>query len=180
MTIDLPTACCTAAIFRRFTIWMSVHLQCSQIRPRARCQQCRKRFDLKRRNKKFCSEKCRKQHWQVSDRASHRKNSSDSKSKRRDNYELFDSILFLTERYRFTPTVEREAFIEDLIRSARQGAPRLRAAFTNPFFLQTEPGDLFRKFLRRNHLDESIVNIADRYCRKKHGSSLRQVCLRKT
>ena len=129
----------------------------------ATCPYCEVSFTKRRRDQKFCKAGCRSLFGQRKARAQNAVNSRNSRSKRRTNLELFERMIFYTERYRRTRTCEQLGFLSDLVSAARAGDPKLRAVLLNPYFVEANNNDA-RKRLSRHRMKYSIGKIVDLYC----------------
>ena len=129
----------------------------------ATCPYCETRFTKRRRDQKFCKAGCRSLFGQRKDRAKTPVNATLSPTKHRSNLELFDRMLFLTERYYRTPIGERLGLLSDLVTSARDGNFNLRAVLINPYLIDTRK-TFAHDLLRRHRFPKSIGKIVDLYC----------------
>ena len=111
-----------------------------------------------RRDKKFCSDGCRK-------RANENKqNSYESVEKRNKNYRLFDRASRLMAMCVDHPPFERLGFIEKLIQIARSGEDNeLRAVLSNRYLMDGS-NDYGNPFLgKRGRSYGSLAAMAERY-----------------
>jgi len=129
------------------------------------CQHCGSEFQLTRKDRRFCKPSCRGMDWQKGAREKNPANSKRSIIKRRDNLELFDSVIFLTETYWKTPLDEKLGWLEALVTAARNGDAKPRAVLTNPRLIDpSTPG--LRRRLRGIQSKRTIGQLADKYCRR--------------
>ena len=116
-----------------------------------------------RRDKKFCSDGCRK-------RANENKqNSYESVEKRNENYRLFDQASRLMEMCVGHPPFERLGFIEELIQIARSGEDNeLRVVLANRYLMDgdNDYGNPFSGKRGRSYgsLAAMTKKYAQRYC----------------
>jgi hypothetical protein len=130
------------------------------------CQKCEKAF-YGRSNKKFCSSKCRKLSSQQTIRTTTPVNSKNSKCKKREQYELFDTALRLAEILYTLPPSERLGFMEHLILMARSGEhPKLKQILKMPTLLKANSENelLFWRHAAANH--RTILQAANNYCER--------------
>lgn len=128
------------------------------------CQHCGSEFQLTRKDRRFCNPSCRGMDWQKGARAKNPANSKRSIIKRRDNLELFDTMLTLTETYRNMHTKERLGWLESLVTAARNGDPKTRAVLTNPRLI--DPSAKGARLKLRGLRSRPIGQIVDEYCRR--------------
>lgn len=120
-----------------------------------------------RSNKKFCSSKCRKLSSQQTIRITTPVNSKNSKCKKREQYELFDTALRLAEILYTLPPSERLGFMEHLILMARSGEhPKLKQILKMPTLLKANSENelLFWRHAAANH--RTISQAANNYCKR--------------
>ena len=94
-------------------------------------------------------------------------NSKNSKCKKREQYELFDTALRLAEILYTLPPSERLGFMERLVLSARSGEhPKLKQILTMPTLLKAncENELLFWRHAPANH--RTISQAANNYCKR--------------
>ena len=130
------------------------------------CPKCGKTF-YGRSNKKFCSSKCRKLSSQQTIRTTTLVNSKNSKCKKREQYELFDTALRLAEILYTLPPSERLGFMEHLILMARSGEhPKLKQILKMPTLLKANSENelLFWRHAAANH--RTISQAANNYCKR--------------
>jgi predicted nucleic acid-binding Zn ribbon protein len=139
------------------------------------CPACNTPFAKKRANQTYCSEKCRKNHFQKRNRKVNPVNARNSRSKAQDELWFFDSAMRLAEMIYTMPVHARLGFMFDLISRARSGNKKLRQILTNGYLLKAGP-DQRRLFYRRSPgIYWTIAQAADRYCRKYWGHSVYDV-----
>lgn len=85
------------------------------------CVHCNADISHKRKNAKFCSDRCRKDKSQIDKRQNSKVNATSSVTERRNQKELFDSHFRISEFYYNTVPAARPAILIDLIRTARFG-----------------------------------------------------------
>ena len=123
-----------------------------------------------RRDKKFCSDGCRK-------RANENKqNSYESVEKRNKNYRLFDRASRLMAMCVDHPPFERLGFIEKLIQIARSGEDNeLRAVLSNRYLMDGS-NDYGNPFLgKRGRSYGSLAAMAERYAQRYWKASIWEV-----
>ena len=123
-----------------------------------------------RPNKIYCSANCRKRHKEI------KRNSVLSMAKRRENTELYDRAIRLTEMLYSIPPQERLGFMKDLIDLARLGGDaQLRDILSNQTLIKLA-WDEKKRFLQRNHNDYcTITRAASNYCKRYWCANVRDV-----
>lgn len=140
----------------------------------ASCPFCQTPFTRRRRDQKFCSDRCRSRFGQARARAKTPVNSKTSRDKWRRNLELFDRVIVLTELYYKTPVSRRLGLLKGLVEAARSGDTRTRAVLSNPVLVT--PRDIhFISILRRHRFPMTIGKLVDLYCRHVWNASGRDV-----
>ena len=140
------------------------------------CIRCESEFELTRKDRKFCTSSCRSRHGQDKARRESPVNSSSSKAKLRENMELFNRVLALTEQYYKTPKPERLGYLRDLVAIARAGETKTRAVLANRYLVYIKDPKL-KSMIRRHGFPEPIGRIVDKYCRHFWGASGREVVI---
>lgn len=130
----------------------------------AMCPVCCHGFNKSRKNKVYCSPKCKKSHSQRIIRKKHKNNSKESRAKRRENEVLFDTAFRLAEMLYTTPPNERLGFMNNLIEKAREGTSLLRSLLINITFVypDRENKKLFRHGCPQEY--KTISEAANAYC----------------
>ncbi|MHA6326790.1 hypothetical protein [Roseivivax sp. CAU 1753] len=136
-----------------------------------------------RSNKKYCSDRCRK----ADNRP--RRNSHESRSKAREQLELFDRALLLGELlyrhktglhfYKFgklqdprqdsldgRPPLERLEFMEQLIQQARAGDAQIRDILSKPHMRRPDPYREPERYPFGNPQYSTIAGAAQAYCKR--------------
>ena len=139
-----------------------------------KCDRCGEGYPLTRRDRKFCTPKCRSRFGQEQTRRKTPVNSKTSKAKYRANLELFDSVISLTERYYTAPRADRLGQLQTLVALARAGDTRTRAVLANPYLINVTDKYL-KSLLERYRYPQTIGAIVDKYCRHFWKASGRDV-----
>lgn len=134
------------------------------------CLNCGVSIEHMRSQAKHCSPKCRKNASQ--NRCRTVQNSEESPTKRRENLELVDTSLWLSERYYQTPPLEREGYLEDLIGYAKTNA-RYRNLLTNQYLMNSEDEKHHTHGSPKSY--NTIQKEANLYCQKKWGQPINSV-----
>ena len=113
------------------------------------CVNCNADISHKRKNTKFCSDKCRKDQFQRNERQNSKVNAASSATERRSQKELFDSHHRISEVYYNTAPDERPAILISIIRLARRGDPKSKRILCNQVFLKVDPRRSKHKCWRR-------------------------------
>lgn len=141
----------------------------------AGCHHCKSSFRKRRKDQKYCSDRCRKDHHQKKVRSEVPCNSKNSHRKRRSNLELFDSAKRLAEILYNLPPFERLGFMKELVDQAREGSSKLRGILTNAVLLKPDYHNrrLFYRGQPRVYL--TIAQAAEAYCRYFWSASVADV-----
>lgn len=141
----------------------------------AKCENCGQSFTRKRKDKRFCSEHCRKDKFQKKDRKINPRNSKQSNTKRRENEEIFDKSKRLSEQLYSLPPSERLGYLKDLIDLARRGETKLRSLLTNKYLLSAGVDEawLFPRRCPRSY--RTISQAANSYCIRFWNASIHKV-----
>jgi len=137
-----------------------------------KCTNCGANFTAQRKSASFCSDKCRKNHFQKLDRKVHVRNAKCSKSEKRDQRELFDSNLRISELYYSTEPKFRSEIILSLIRSARSGDGKSRRILCNQIFLKAQRWVEPHKCWRHN---PTMAQVAHRLSKSLLDVGIKQV-----
>lgn len=138
------------------------------------CLRCGEEFKLTRRHRKYCTSRCRSRNGQDRARAEEPVNSANSRTKYRDNMELFERVRCLSQLYFETPRAKRLGHLQSLVARARDGDSRTRAVLANPYLIKTIDNH-FADIMRRHRLPATIGEVVDWYCRRFWNASGRDV-----
>jgi hypothetical protein len=122
------------------------------------CKHCECQFEARRKDKVYCSTKCRV----YSSRPI--QNSEHSNAKKRKNAEFFDTALRMAERLYSLPPFERLGYLKDLIDEARSGNTKLREILSNYKLLHPHPKNEKWMFPRKSRAYSTIAQAAHGYC----------------
>ena len=151
----------------------------TRVSDEALCEYCDTPFRRRRKDQRYCSDKCRKAAYQDKNRKENPVNSTLSPQKWRENYELFDRALRLAEMLYTMPVGERLGFMKGLIDDARHGNVKLKNILLNPAILKARYFDEHMFYKKRPAAYRTIGQAADSYCRRYWGASVRDVLLGK-
>lgn len=129
------------------------------------CPTCNAQFVAGRSNQKYCSGNCRKNRYQKEYRSKNPQNSQHSPTVKRDNMEIIDTAMRLTEMLYTMKPDQRLGFVKEIIDAARSGNARLRKILTNEYLLAAGL-DKKRLFWRGCWNSPNITKVANKYCRK--------------
>lgn len=138
------------------------------------CEDCQEPFTPRRKDQRYCSDRCRKNRSQKARRRDVPVNSTFSPSKRQDNRRLFGSAARYAEMLYSKSPGERLGFMKGLIDAARAGDKRLRQILTNQYILNAGPDQPWLFFPRPEGY-YTITQAADRYCQMYWGASVADV-----
>jgi hypothetical protein len=136
------------------------------------CVHCNADISHKRKNAKFCSDRCRKDQFQKDERQHSKVNAASSVTERRSQKELFDSHFRISEVYYNTTPDERPAILIALIRHARLGDPKSKRILCNYVFLKAVPRKDKHKCWRRL---PTIAQAAHKLCMRTTNVGIRKV-----
>ena len=134
------------------------------------CKMCGAAFTTERLVHSFCSIRCRKSFHQKQSRKKTPVNSVHSRSKLRENTEIFDTALCMTESYYNTHPFSRHKHIEELIQHARADS-RTRAILSNQYL---RSDDFQANFLKRRGFEFSIATLVKDFVKSHWGVSLKE------
>ena len=133
----------------------------------ATCLHCHSEMNY-RPNKKYCSDKCR----QNGNR--NKQNSHSSRTKARENYELFDTARLMADKLYDLPPFERLGHMKALIDEARGGNSHLRNLLSNYYLRHPNKTDHWLH-ARGNRQYFTIAQAANVYCWKYWGTNVTDV-----
>lgn len=133
------------------------------------CKHCECQFEARRKDMVYCSANCRV----YASRSI--QNSQNSPTKRRTNYELFDTAILMGDRLYSLPPFERLGYIKGLIDNARSGNTKLREILSNYKLLHPDPENERWMLPRRCPEYSTIAQAAHLYCWKFWCADVRDV-----
>lgn len=133
------------------------------------CINCGTSFIASRKDKKYCSDNCRKDFSRLP------QNSLSSPTKARKNAEFFDTARRMGERLYDLPPTARLGFMKELIDMARAGNTPLREILSNWKLRHPHPENDSWMFPRGRRSYSTIAQAAQAYCRKFWGANVDDV-----
>lgn len=127
------------------------------------CPACGALFKL-RRNKTYCSPRCRKTASKRKQRRQAPANATYSFIKAREQHEKFELAERMAETLYTMPPGERLGYIETIIQLARNGySPKVRDILTTPQLIKPNPRDRYLFYRGRPQVYCTIAQAANRY-----------------
>ena len=125
-----------------------------------RCINCGNIFLAKRKDKKYCSDNCRKDFSRIT------QNSFCSPTKSRTNAEFFDKARRLGDHLYDLPPTARLGYMKELVDEARNGNTKLREILSNWKLRHPHPENDTWMFPRGRRAYSTIAQAAQSYCWK--------------
>ncbi|WP_170582921.1 hypothetical protein [Ruegeria arenilitoris] len=125
------------------------------------CLHCGCEYYQRRKDQRYCEEKCRKAHHQSKSRKENPVNAASSPTKRRQQMELMNSAMRHAEILYSLPVSQRLGYMKELIDLARNGNQKLRNILTNKYLLCGGSSELMNKLCRPHYVFASPYHYKD-------------------
>ena len=136
------------------------------------CENCGTIVVVRRKTRRFCSDRCRKDSHQRKSRAETPINASNSPSERYEQMREFELNMRLSEEYYSTPLKDRGNYLVGLIRWAVDHGGRVKRILTNKIWHEANPA-VDRHMCWRNN--PTLAQQAHQLCRAAVGFGVSKV-----